>query len=95
MTDRLSANHDIILFDNAGVGGSTGKVPTTMAGMAEHAAAFLDSLGIKTCDVLGFSLGGVIAQQKATPALSERCRQRRKLKSESNNPCFRIRRPVP
>ena len=63
VTDALAENHDIILFDNAGVGGSTGKVPTTMAEMAEHAAAFLGTLGIETCDVLGFSLGGVIAQQ--------------------------------
>ena len=65
VTDPLAADHDIILFDNAGVGASTGKVPTTMAGMAEHAAAFLNTLGISTCDVLGFSLGGVIAQQMA------------------------------
>lgn len=63
--DPLAADRDIILFDNAGVGGSTGKVPTTMGGMAEHAAAFLHTLGIETCDVLGFSLGGVIAQQMA------------------------------
>ena len=65
VTDPLAEEHDIILFDNAGVGGSTGKVPTTMAGMAEHAAAFLDTLGMETCDVLGFSLGGVVAQQMA------------------------------
>jgi pimeloyl-ACP methyl ester carboxylesterase len=36
VTDPLAADHDITLFDNAGVGGSTGTVPTTMAGMAEH-----------------------------------------------------------
>ena len=65
VTDPLAADRDIILFDNAGIGGSTGRVPTTMAEMAEHAAAFLDTLGIETCDVLGFSLGGVIAQQMA------------------------------
>jgi pimeloyl-ACP methyl ester carboxylesterase len=65
VTDPLAADHDIILFDNAGVGGSTGKVPPTMAAMAEHVFAFLDTLGIETCDVLGFSLGGVIAQQMA------------------------------
>ena len=63
VTDPLAADHDIILFDNAGVGGSTGKVPTTMAAMAEHVFAFLNTLGIDSCDVLGFSLGGVIAQQ--------------------------------
>jgi pimeloyl-ACP methyl ester carboxylesterase len=65
VTDPLAADHDLILFENAGVGRSSGKVPTTMAGMAEHVLAFLDTLGIKTCDVLGFSLGGVIAQQMA------------------------------
>lgn len=63
VTDLLARNHDVILFDNAGVGSSTGKVPSTMAEMAEHVFAFLDALGIKRCDVLGFSLGGVIAQQ--------------------------------
>ena len=36
-----------------------------MAGMAGHAVAFLDGLGIKVCDVLGFSLGGMVAQQMA------------------------------
>ena len=63
VTDALAAVHNVILFEYAGVGRSTGKLPTTMAGMAEHVFAFLDALGIKTCDVLGFSLGGVIAQQ--------------------------------
>jgi pimeloyl-ACP methyl ester carboxylesterase len=65
VTDPLAADHDVILFENAGVGRSTGKAPTTMAAMAEHVFAFLETLGIETCDVLGFSLGGVIAQQMA------------------------------
>ncbi len=65
VTDPLAADHDVILLDNAGVGRSTGKVPTTMAQMAEHVFAFLDTLGIGTCNVLGFSLGGIIAQQMA------------------------------
>lgn len=65
VTDALGANHDVILFEYAGVGRSTGKVPTTMAGMTEHVFAFLDTLGIETCDVLGYSLGGAIAQQMA------------------------------
>ena len=33
--------------------------------MTQHALAFLEALGLKTCDVLGFSLGGMIAQQMA------------------------------
>ena len=65
VTDRLATGHDIILFENAGVGRSSGSVPTTITGMAEHALAFLDGLGIEQCDILGFSLGGMVAQQMA------------------------------
>jgi pimeloyl-ACP methyl ester carboxylesterase len=63
VTDALASSREVILFENAGVGRSTGQVPTTIAGMAKHALAFLDGLRITTCDVLGFSLGGMIAQQ--------------------------------
>jgi pimeloyl-ACP methyl ester carboxylesterase len=55
----------VILFESAGIGRSSGSVPNTIAGMAAHAFAFLDSLAIRTCDVLGFSLGGMVAQQMA------------------------------
>jgi pimeloyl-ACP methyl ester carboxylesterase len=65
VTDPLAAEREVILFDNAGVGRSTGRVPHTVDEMAEDAFAFLDGLGITTCDVLGFSLGGMIAQQMA------------------------------
>jgi pimeloyl-ACP methyl ester carboxylesterase len=63
LTDALAAGRELILFDNAGLGRSSGTVPTTVAGMAQHAGTFLDGIGVKTCDVLGFSLGGMIAQQ--------------------------------
>ena len=65
VTDALASEREVILFDNAGVGRSTGKVPPTIAAMATHAFAFIDGLGLGTCDVLGFSLGGMIAQQMA------------------------------
>jgi pimeloyl-ACP methyl ester carboxylesterase len=65
VTDPLASGREVILFDNAGVGRSSGKVPGTVAGMAQHALAFLDGLGLDTCDVLGFSLGGMVAQQMA------------------------------
>jgi pimeloyl-ACP methyl ester carboxylesterase len=42
-----------------------GNVSDTVQRMATHALAFLDGLGVMTCDVLGFSLGGMIAQQIA------------------------------
>jgi pimeloyl-ACP methyl ester carboxylesterase len=63
VTDALASRRELILFDNAGVGRSTGEVPMTVAGMAGHAMAFLDALGIETCDVLGYSLGGMVALQ--------------------------------
>src|SRR6266481_1031296 len=65
VTDPLASGREVILFDNAGVGRSSGTVPETVAGMAGHAIAFVDELGIKTCDVMGYSLGGMIAQQMA------------------------------
>lgn len=65
VTDPLASGREVILFENAGVGRSTGKVPETVAGMAMHARAFLDGLEVKTCDALGFSLGGMVAQQIA------------------------------
>ena len=65
VTDPLAAGREVILFESAGIGRSSGSVPNTIAGMAAHAFAFLDSLAIRTCDVLGFSLGGMVAQQMA------------------------------
>jgi len=61
--DQLASDREVILFDNAGIGRSTGTVPPTVAGMATHTFAFLDALGLDRCEVLGFSLGGMIAQQ--------------------------------
>jgi pimeloyl-ACP methyl ester carboxylesterase len=74
VTDPLAAERDLILFESAGIGRSTGNVPTTVAGMAEHALAFLDGLGIASCDVLGYSLGGMVAQHMAVerPSLARR-----------------------
>jgi pimeloyl-ACP methyl ester carboxylesterase len=63
VTDVLAKGREVILFENAGVGRSSGTVPTTIAGMAKHALAFLDGLGVELCDVLGFSLGGMVAQE--------------------------------
>lgn len=65
VTDPLALGWDVILFDSAGVGRSSGTVPNTVARMAEHALAFLEALGVAGCDVLGFSLGGMVAQEMA------------------------------
>jgi pimeloyl-ACP methyl ester carboxylesterase len=65
VTGSLARDREVILFESAGLGRSTGTVPETIGGMAAHALAFLDGLGLKVCDVLGFSLGGMVAQQMA------------------------------
>src|SRR4029453_9825810 len=74
VTDPLSSGRELILFESAGLGRSSGKVPDTITGMAKHAFAFLDGLGIKSCDVLGYSLGGMVAQHMAQdrPAIFRR-----------------------
>ena len=65
VTDPLARGREVILFDNAGIGRSTGTVPASVADMAQHVLRFLDAFGLSSCDVLGFSLGGMIAQQIA------------------------------
>ena len=62
VTDVLALGRPVILFENAGVGRSNGKVPETVVDMADHALKFLDALGLTQVDVLGFSLGGMVAQ---------------------------------
>ena len=49
VTDPVASTRDVILFENAGVGRSTGTVPETVAGMARHALAFLDGLRSRPC----------------------------------------------
>jgi pimeloyl-ACP methyl ester carboxylesterase len=61
----LAADQEVILFDNAGVAGSGGETPSTVERMAQHVFAFCGGLGLRTVNLLGFSLGGMIAQQLA------------------------------
>lgn len=63
VTDGLARDREVILFNNAGVASSTGEVPKTIAGMAKNAETFIDALGLKQVDLLGFSIGGMVAQQ--------------------------------
>jgi pimeloyl-ACP methyl ester carboxylesterase len=64
-TDGFGADHDVILFNNAGVASSGGETPGTVSEMTRHAVAFCDALGLKKVNAVGFSLGGMIAQQLA------------------------------
>src|ERR1700690_3123442 len=71
VTDPLALGRPVVLFESPGIGRSGGKVPETVAGMADHAMKFLDALSLTQVDVLGFSLGGMVAQVMALkrPAL--------------------------
>jgi pimeloyl-ACP methyl ester carboxylesterase len=74
VTDPIAAGRSVILFESAGIGRSSGKVPETVAGMADHALKFLEAIGLTQVDVLGFSLGGMVVQVMALkrPALLRR-----------------------
>ena len=65
VTDGIAGDREVILFDNAGISSSSGEVPTSVEEMAEDAIAFVKALGLAEIDVLGFSLGGLIAQTMA------------------------------
>ena len=65
LIDALAPHRRVITFDNAGVGGSTGITPDTVAQMAHDATAFLDSLDLTQVDLLGFSIGSFVAQEIA------------------------------
>jgi pimeloyl-ACP methyl ester carboxylesterase len=62
LTDGLGRGRPIVLFNNAGVASSSGETPTTIDAMADRAADFVCALGIAQLDVLGFSIGGFVAQ---------------------------------
>lgn len=65
VVDGLASKHRVITFDNRGIGGSEGKTPQTVEEMADDAIALIKALGLKQVDLLGFSLGGAIAQDIA------------------------------
>ncbi|WP_433167131.1 alpha/beta fold hydrolase [Kribbella sp. CA-247076] len=65
LVDTIAAQREVIMLDNTGVGGSSGRVPLTVTEMARDAIAFLDALGLRLVDVLGYSLGGMVAQEVA------------------------------
>jgi len=62
VTDGLGTNRPVILFDNAGVASSSGDTPGTFEAQADHVAIFVRGLGLQRVDVLGFSIGGYVAQ---------------------------------
>jgi pimeloyl-ACP methyl ester carboxylesterase len=62
VVDGIAAERRVILVDLRGVGGSGGTTPDSVEAMAGDAIAFLQALGLSTVDLLGYSLGGMVAQ---------------------------------
>ncbi|AJG24356.1 alpha/beta fold hydrolase [Cupriavidus basilensis] len=58
MTDGLAEGREVILYNGRGIASSGGRPRTRIEDMADDAAAFVRTLGLKQIDVLGFSLGG-------------------------------------
>jgi pimeloyl-ACP methyl ester carboxylesterase len=65
LIDALASNRRVVTFDNAGVGGSTGRTPSVVAQMAHDAIAFLAAMEFDHVDILGFSIGSFVAQEIA------------------------------
>jgi pimeloyl-ACP methyl ester carboxylesterase len=63
VTNGLAVEHDVILFDYPGIGGSSGETPSTVAALAQACVALCQALEVTHFDVMGYSLGGMIAQQ--------------------------------
>ena len=68
VTDGLAKHREVILFNNAGVSSSSGEVPASIEAMAANAIAFIGALGLSKVDMLGFSIGGFVAQEIAGQA---------------------------
>src|SRR5258705_11164904 len=58
----LAKERPVITIDNTGIGNSGGTTPDNMQDMTRDAIKIITALEIKKCDVLGYSLGGFIAQ---------------------------------
>src|SRR3954453_1412814 len=66
--DGIAAERRVIAFDNRGVGATGGSVPSDVAEMGRDAIAFIRAMGLEQVDLLGFSLGGGVAQMVALQA---------------------------
>jgi pimeloyl-ACP methyl ester carboxylesterase len=61
----LAVVRPVIIFDNAGIGESSGKVPNTFAKWGDSMISFTKALNIPQINLLGFSMGGCSAQMAA------------------------------
>ncbi|MBR7927984.1 alpha/beta hydrolase [Aerococcaceae bacterium zg-ZUI334] len=74
LLDLIAVKHHVIVLDLPGVGGSQGKVAATIPGMAEQAIEIINTMGYEHINLLGLSMGGMIAQEivRIKPSLVNR-----------------------
>jgi pimeloyl-ACP methyl ester carboxylesterase len=65
VVDIIGSGCEVALFDNGRAGGPTGVEPDGLAELAWEAVAFIDALDAERVDLIGFSLGGHVAQEVA------------------------------
>jgi pimeloyl-ACP methyl ester carboxylesterase len=65
LSDAFASDREVILFNNTGVASSSGTVPDTVEAMARDVVTFIDALGLTTIDLVGHSMGGLVAQEVA------------------------------
>lgn len=63
VTDGLAKKYKVIIFDNKGVASSKGITPNTVQAMADDAVDFINALNFNKVNIMGFSMGGFIAQR--------------------------------
>ena len=59
---KLAEAHEVMMFDSLGVGQTDGVTPANVEAMADFAARVIELEGKEPVDVLGWSLGGFVAQ---------------------------------
>jgi pimeloyl-ACP methyl ester carboxylesterase len=66
LLEKLASNHTVITFDNRGIGNTTsGNKQFSIGQFAEDTSGLMEALKIKKADILGWSMGGMIAQEVA------------------------------
>ena len=65
LLDALASEREVVVFNNVGVASTDGKTPSTVTQMARDAIVFVEALKLEQVDLLGFSLGGLVAQEIA------------------------------
>lgn len=63
VVDGIAAKHHVIVFNNRGIGASSGATPETIEEMADDTVSFIKAMGFEQVDLFGFSMGGMVSQE--------------------------------